>query len=249
MIGQNREIDVNIQSQTGETLDYLFVEELKTDCALAQATAIDDTILNLAPGHGFTGASGEVLTIFYANRCEQFRVVSVATNAITVEAPVSIDYPVVGSVIVRGNYLMNVDGSTTQRVFKFKPRGATPIDISTSYLLAQSGSSVPDDGNFLGITAITKGLLWRCIDGSIYTKGNFRNNQDFKRRGAQVTYSTKAPSGTNATDIVFKHEEIAGQVIRLDPRTDDELWWIVRDNLSTIASLFASACTSYTSGE
>lgn len=243
-------VQVDIQSQTNQLFQYLMVNEQKTDITLTSAIAVDDTVINVSAGHGFTATTGEVVTVRAGDIYFQLKVVSVATNAITVEMPIDNAFEVVGTTVIRGSSAFAVDGSVTPVTYKFQMGDAvTPIDISTVIVTMFSGASVPDDGKFGGITALTNGLYIRKIDGSVLNLGNYMNNQEFKDVGGIVEYSEKAPAGTNGTTITIRFEEIFGQVLRFNPRTGDELIAVVRDDLSALASMTVSLIGSYTSGE
>lgn len=249
-------VDVNIQSQTSNLFQYYLTDEQKTDITLTSAVSPGDEVINVSSGHGFTGASGEVLVIRIADQFEQVGVVSVATDAITVDIPIAKTYTVDDTTVVRGNINMNVDGSSTQVLFEYtndSSLGASvPVDISKVAITIQHGSNVPDDGKFAGITALTKGLYFRKFNGVINNLGNYTKNSDFREVGGIITYSDKAPAGTNGTNIIFDIEGIFGQVIRLDPNVSDVLCAVVRDDLSAsagISGMTISLIGSFTRGE
>ena len=117
----------------------------------------------------------------------------------------------------------------------------------------QHGANVPDDGKFGGIAALTKGLFFKKENGTTFSFGNYIQNQDFKDIGGVVEYTTKAPAGTNATNIVYDIKSVFGQVIRIDPNIPDVICGIVRDDISLggvgMVKLTASFIGSFTEGE
>jgi hypothetical protein len=227
--------------------------ELKDDILLTSDVSIDDEIINVSPGHGFTAAPGEILAIWENNRMMQFSVVSVSTNAVTVSSPSPNAFTVTDAIIVRGNRNVNVDGSITPVQFILKLRNFTiPIDISAIVATMQHGSNVPDDGKFGGLSALTKGLWFRKDNFLKFNLGNYKTNQDFKDVGGVVEYTNKAPAGTNATNIVFDLKKSFGQVMRLSPRNNDTFYGNVRDDISSSAGMdlmLISLLGSYTEGE
>lgn len=248
----NGGLDVNVQSQTNSLFQYLIVEEQKTDITLTSAISVDDLVVSVSADHGFSAPvdGSEYMIVRNGDVYFQLKVTGVSTNAITVEMPIDNDFPVEGTTIIRGNAHMNIDGDTTPTTFKFTMDGATtPIDINTIIITMNSGASVPDDGKFGGITALTNGMYIRKVDGSIINLGNYTTNQEFKDVGAIVEYTDKAPSGTNGTTITIKFEDVFGQVLRFDPKQDDSLIVYVRDDLSGLSTMTASLVGSYTSGE
>ena len=258
MIGPGKkEIDVNIQSQTSQLFQYFLMDEQKTDITLTSAISEDDEIINVSPGHGFTAAAGEYIVVRDGDVFTQSKVISVATDAISVEMPIANDIPNTADVI-RGNINMNVDGSSTPVDYKYSSNccgnqnAQIPIDLSTIIITMQHGANVPDDGKFGGIAALTEGMYFRKMNGGRVNLGNYINNQAFKDVGASVEYTDKAPAGTNATNITFAIEDIFGQVIRMDPRLDDFALAKVRDDQSSSAGmdkLTISLVGSFTSGE
>ena len=254
MIGPGKkEVDVVIQDSTSPFIQYFLMNELKTDITLTAPVALGDEVVNVSPGHGFTGAAGEHIVMFENERVLQLAVKSIATNAITIAEPSTVEYTVDDAIIIRGNILMNVDGSGGDVEFKMKLRNFTvPVDISQVIMTMQHGANVPDDGKFGGIAALSGGVYYLKEDGSVFSLGNYTANQDFKDIGGKVEYTSKAPAGTNATDITVNMKEVFGQVMRLDPKIDDIIKGIVRDKIDAgegMAKFTTSLIGSYTVGE
>lgn len=256
-IGLLKELDVNIQSQTSNLFKYFLMQEQKTDITLTSIITEGEEVINVSPGHGFTGVAGEYIVIRYGDLYTQLKVTGVATNAISVELPIAADFPIDAGVM-RGNINMNVDGSGTPVDFEFTSNinggvnAVVPIDLTTVIITMQHGSNVPDDGKFGGLAALAKGLYFRKLNGDAVNLGNYIKNQDFKDNGALVGYTDKAPAGTNATNVMFDIESVFGQVVRLDPRTLDKVLAKIRDNISSgagMAKLTISLIGSFTSGE
>ena len=245
-------IDVHIQSQTSALFRYFLMIEQKTDITLTAAIEMDDQVVNVSAGHGFTAASGEYMVVRYGDLFTQTKVTAVSTNAITVSMPISSDFPDT-STVIRGNINMNIDGNAVPTDFKFAFPGATiPIDLSTIILTMQHGANVPDDGKFGGLAAIAKGVYFRKVNGGRVSLGNYINNQAFKDVGASVEYTSKAPAGTNGTNIRLGIESIFGQVIRMDPRTEDQFIGHVRDDVDAVtgmAKMTVAIIGSFTEGE
>lgn len=255
MIGPGKsELDVVIQDSTSPLFQYFLMNEQKIDIALTSDVTVGDEVINVSAGHGFTGAPGERIALFENEFVTQLRVTNVDVNEITVSRPVAgPGFTVAGATVIRGNILMNVDGSGGDVNFKVDLRDFTiPIDISKVIITMQHGANVPDDGKFGGLGALLKGLYFTKSNDSIFSLGNYVENQDFKDVGAIVEYTDKAPAGQNATNIVFDIKGIFGQVIRLHPASDDVIIGTVRDAISSVQGmdkLTASIIGSYTEGE
>lgn len=244
-------IDVNLQSQTSPFFQYFLIEEQKTDILLTGDVSVDDEIINVTPGHGFTGivaAPGEHIVIWENNQSLQVEVESVATNAITVSNPIARTFTTEGAKVIRGNSQLAVNASGGID-FQMRIQDFTiPIDIS-KIILTMFHTPAGDDGKFGGIAALAKGMWFRKENSELFNLGNYKKNQDFKNRGAVVTYPAKGPGGTESTDIVFDLEEIFGQVMRMDSRINDIFRGQGRDDMTGLDSLIISMIGSYTSGE
>lgn len=254
MIGAGRkEFDVVVQSQTNQLFQYLLLNELKTDITLTAPVAVDDDVINVSTGHGFTAVAGEHLVLRNGDAYLQVKVKSVAVNAITIEEPVDRAYPILGTSIIRGSSFMNVNATLVAPVdFKFSFNGdlvaKTPIDIQSVVLSFQS-ATVPDDGTFGGIEELANGLFFQKKNSININLGNYVNNQQFRDIGATIVYTDKAPSSEYATNIFIDIIRIFGQVIRLDPKAGDCLIGRVRDDGRDNTSFTVSLLGSFTSGE
>lgn len=253
MIGPGKkEIDTNIQSQTLPLFQYFLMNEQKTDITLTAPISVDDEVINVSAGHGFTAAAGEYIVVRIGDLYTQMAVTGVATNAISIEMPVDTAFPVTASVI-RGNILLNVNGSVTPVDFKytFDKNGGVdatiPIDLNTVVITMQH-SSAADDSLFGGIAAITNGFYFRKINTDKINFGNYKNNEKFRDLGAIVEYTDKAGGGNFSTSIVFDLKKVFTQEARLDPRTADFVLGKVRDNINLL-KFTVSLIGSFTSGE
>ncbi|MCK5604101.1 hypothetical protein KAR91_19595 [Candidatus Pacearchaeota archaeon] len=247
-----REFDVVIQDSTSPLFQYFLMNEQKTDITLTSPASVGDEVINVSAGHGFSGVAGEQVTLFENNRYTQLRVTGVATDAISIEEPITIAFTT-DAIVIRGNVLMNVDGSGADVEFICTLRDfIIPIDISKIIITMQHGTNVPDDGNFGGLPALAKGVFFKKENDSTFSLGNYIQNQDFKDTGGVVEYTSKAPAGTNATNIVFDIKTTFGQVIRIHPAANDIIKGIIRDNISPgagMAKMTTSLIGSYTEGE
>lgn len=217
---------------------YYLINELKDDITLTSDVDIDDNVINVHPGHGFTAASGEVLVIWENNRYMQFSVISVSVNAITVASLSPNHFSKENAVVIRGNKNINVDGSSTPVQFKTQLRDfSIPINITCIVATMQHGVYVPDDGKFGGLPILNNGLFFRKDNVMKFNLGNYKTNQDFKDLGGVVEYTDKAPAGTNATNVFFNLSNSFGQSLRIDPHRNDIFYGVVRDDISASAGM------------
>lgn len=238
--------NVNIKNQTYPPFQYYMMRELKNDISLVSPAIVDDTILNVSPGHGFL--TGDWLVIWDCNRYEQAIIKNVAGDLITLDNPIASNFSV-QSTVIRGNINFNVDGSITPVNFVLKLYGCIiPIYINEVVITMQSGISVPDDGKFGGIPALTNGLFFRQTNGINTNLGSYKSNQDFLDRSANVIYTSSAPAGTNGTQIKFSVLNSFGQVLYLDPIKNDYILGRVRDDLTGLNKMTVSLIGSFTDG-
>lgn len=251
---QNGGIDVNIQSQTSPVFQYLLMNEIKTDITLTSQIEVDDVVVNVSAGHGFTAVDGEFMVCRNGDTFFQLRVKSVATNAITIEAPIDSVFPVIGTSVIRGNINMNIDGSTTPVDFKFglnDPSTSIPIDIS-AVIVTMQHTAEGGDGLFGAIAPLSLGLFLRKVNGENRSLGNYTTNQEFRDVGADIAYTDKGAGANFATNITIDLEKVFKQVIRIDPVDDDVIYARVRDDLTLTAKLTKltiSILGSFTRGE
>ena len=244
-------MDVTINDSTNALFQYFLVQELKDNITLTAAAEKDDSIVNVSAGHGFTGIGttpGEMITIFENSRLIQSPVISVAADAITLEIPLA--FPLsTNAIVVRGNKNLNVNGSGTPIDFIFKLRNwIVPIDINKVVILSIH-TTTSDYTKFMGLAELTNGMYFRKENSLNFNLGNYRNNKDFRLKGATVDFPTKVPSGTYATEIVFDLISIFGQVERFFGTVTEFFKAVVRDDLSTLTDMEISLIGSYTKGE
>ena len=244
-----RAIDVFVQDQTSPLFQYFLINEQKTDILLTSDAEKDDEVLNVSAGHGFTAADGEMIVLFENNKYIQMKVLSVSTNAITIDHPLASGFSFENTIVYRGNNLLNIDADPDDVFYRMTIKDFTiPIDVS-KIILTLTHSIAGDDGKFGGIAELSKGLWFRKENGVDFNLGNYINNQSFKNFGGSVSYTAKGPAGINSTDIIFDIKEIFGQVIRIDPRINDVIYCHIRDDLSGLLSFTVSLVGSLTSGE
>lgn len=254
-IGLQTEIDTNEQSQTLPIFQYFLMNEIKRDIVLTAEILANAEVINVSAGHGFVGqvaSPGETIVVRSGDLFLQMLTTTVSTNAIGVEMPISDPFPVTAHVI-RGNILLNVNGSTPVD-FEYttdKDGGIpaiVPIDLNTAVITMQH-STAGDDSTFGDLAALSKGFYFRKVNGDNINLGNYRSNQKFRDLGASLEHGTKAGSGNFSTDIIFDLKKVFTQEIRLDPRIPDKVLGRVRDPLQALLKFTVSLIGSFTSGE
>lgn len=233
-IEDDRTFPVTIQDQYTDVVDLLLCNQLNP-ATLAAPIVRGASTATFVPGHGFV--SGNTVCIKEGARFYQATVINVATDVITVDSPFDFAFTVAAGV-ERRRVNMAVDGSVTPVVFSVTPPVGTEWDL-TRMIIQATDDSAMDDGKFAGITALTKGLLFRVVNGNWKNIFNAKTNGDFRLRTFDVAYLDAAlgPSGLYGFGCrrSFNGFDKNGVTIRLGP--DDEFQAVVQDNLSGISSL------------
>lgn len=247
-IGYQKQIDTVEQSQLEPMFQYYLMQEIKLDVTLTADSAFDADVIAVSAGHGIV--IGNRVVLCNGTSFQQCEVTNVATNNISIRNPLSFAFPAASTIVTVGNIDMNKDFSSTPADFVFRIRGGqTPVDVSGA-ILTMMHTAQPGDNLFGGITALTKGIFARKIDGSVQPLGAYQKNSDFRDFGWSVTYPVKVPSEDYATEAKLNFISTFGKEVRIDPRTSDYMHVRTRDNLLTgMSKMRASIFGSYTLGE
>lgn len=235
-IEQDGAFRVQIQDNKAELVGLKICQFLNS-VTLTVPVAIDTRVINVTAGHGFV--AGNIVCLRENGRFYQATVLSVATNAITLDTPT--DYAFTTAAVgFRSQDNMAVDGSGTPVIFKVSPPAGTKWDLyGCSFHLL--GGTAMDDGKFGSLLAITRGIVARKKDGTYKNVFNIKTNADFAFRCDEVKYADKAPSGSYGFSAKKTFNIRHGMVIRLDADLMDEFQIIIQDNLTGLTSFKAAA--------
>ena len=246
-----KEIDVNIQSQTSPLFQYFLQTHAQDDIKLSTDALKDTSIISVNAGHGIT--VGDSLVIREGDMFEQTLVTLVSVNDITVEMPLQATFTT-DSIIVRGSRNIAIDGLTTPTTFLYDPTISgkssplTPIDIS--YLvITMRHAAEGDDSKFGSLESLPLGTYLRKVDGSTTNLGNYKINQDFVDRGWEYTQREKSGGGEFSTTLELDLIKIFTQESRFNPRLPDVFKLFARDKMDGLISFTFSIIGSFTSGE
>lgn len=247
-IGYQKQIDTLEQSQLEPMFQYYLMKEIKLDVVLTANALRDAEVIAVSAGHGIVTGNRVVLCNGVA--FQQCEVTNVATNNISIRVPLSFDFPIIGTIMTVGDIEMNKDFSATPADFVFRIRGGViPLDVSGA-ILTMMHTAQPGDNLFGGITALTKGIFARRIDGVVQPLGAYARNSDFRDFGWTVTYPVKVPSEDYATEVRLNFVDVFGKEIRIDPRTSDYMHMRARDKMDTgMSKMRCAVYGSYTLGE
>jgi hypothetical protein len=219
------------------------------DVTLVGSYSPGEYVVTLQAGHGFV--VGEYLEIYsewtlapggVRKTFEQFPVVAVATNDITLGHYISVltnSTTIVSSKRVTRN--MAVNGSLgSPVVFEFGP----PDDITwqiTRAILSMKLTSAGDEGKFGNIAALTNGVFFGIVGdlGSAYFQ-NYRTNSDFRSSAFDLVYPDRS-GGTGdyglATRKTFAGQNKSGVAINLRGNLNERIQLIVQDDLTAITEM------------
>jgi len=238
------DLDMNLQDQTTPTVDTYFLQSISnftvaTDTPVSTVSVLEYDF-DATSGHGIT-AGNEILLLDIAGDRSMYAVVmGVATDTITLDRPLDNSFPAattLGRIVSRE---MAVNGAVTPQIFTVRGGALQSHDITRMFITMLDDSAM-DDGKFGGISALTRGLVLRIVNGIQVNIFNFKTNSDIKQFCYDLTYSDKAAAGLHGLSarMSFGGNDKHGVVLRLDGL--DALQWIVQDDLTGLTSLHASA--------
>jgi len=172
---------------------------------------------------------GEAITFYEGTRIFQNIVTDITGNIITFAS--AIDFVFTENALIEvGKWNLSQNGSVDSKLAYFKAPKKGTFSVNT-ISVSMLSSSAMDDGKFGSITQLTKGFIWRYVNGIIKHLALITNNLGFWELGFDLKYSDKAPAGqygmrarrdvikTNGTSIYLKNDA-EFQVINQDDLTD-----------------------------
>lgn len=187
--------DTFLQDQFSTLVDRFLTRTFQSVTTAATTTFRSKTIV-LEAGHGF-GTSGfsEMIEINYNGQQYQSRVLSVATNTITVTNPIPWEIPA-ATEGARTSPDCNVNGSTTPVVFSTQPPPGVKWDINILSVNMLDQTAM-DDSTFGGIEAPITGVIYETINTtrSEHILTAVDNSCFIRHCDTENPYSNKAPAG------------------------------------------------------
>ena len=226
-------VDVYIQDQNSPDIDLYMHQALNDGNLLAVDTVIDTSTITLTAGHG--AVLGNIICIREGVHFTQFEVLSVVVNVVTIDSPMDKLYTSAGATVCISNKNMNVDGSVTPVIFRIEPLPLCGIKWDITRIMGSILSTTSmDDGKFGGLTALTKGVVFRKKNGIYKNLFNAKTNGGLRARMYDVAYATKAPAGLYGMSFrrTYAGQSKAGVTVRLDAADSDELQVIIQDDLT-----------------
>lgn len=229
-------VDVNIQDQTTEIID-LHASRLIQVITIKNNTILYDTTITITSAAEPT--NGNTICLKEGTAFYQGDILSHSANGsdwdIVLDTPLDFAYTTAGGCSERSNNLA-VNGSVIPVIFSVSPSGLT---TGTKWDIVRMigqivDDSVMDDSKFGGIAALTKGIVFRVVDGVTKNLFNAKSNGDLKAHMYDVMYSDKAPAGSYGLNFrrTFAGQSKNGVAIRLSADSNDEFQIIIQDDLT-----------------
>jgi len=204
------------------------------DIALASNATLDTYTITLVGGHGTV--AGNVICLKQSGRFYQGLAINVATNVITLDSPLDFAFTT-SATAFRSTSEMIVNGSVTPQIFSVSPPAGTSWHVYGMDLAITDGTAM-DDSTFGGITALTKGLVFRQKDGTYKNFFNVKSNGEFHLRASFMEYSSKAPAGSFGLNVELDFVDHNGCAVLL--KEGDEMQLIIQDDLTGLSSFKAT---------
>lgn len=228
--GGGQALDVLEQDNFSRSGDIHLLNYLN-DITLAAATVVGEYTVTLEAGHSVV--AGDYLVIYEGTVYFQTRVVSVATNVITMAIPFFYAFSTAATGTRNSVEIETADGSTDPVIFEVGPPPGQKWDIYGITFTARDASDM-DDAKFVGATALTRGMAFaRCTNGVPETRFLIRSNSEMKLVG-NLEYSDKAPAGEYG--LVFRKDFRSqnGVAIRLDGDLGCVIRLLIQDDLTVL---------------
>ena len=240
IIAENGNFPVIIQDQASPVLIVPMLLP-KASTTLSATAVFDSYTLQITSATGIT--IGDTFRIIdpINNRFFQGKILNLVGTTVTTDNPMDFAYPA-GAEFATGQRNLNVNGSVTPQVFKFRI-GSTSVpgiaDITRMIITCQTVNPV-DLSKFGDIAGgITRGLMFRSTDGLVQNIFNVKTNKDIVGLCYDFTVFTASnpAQGINGFSmrLTFNGQEKIGVVLRTEQDDNLEMW--VQDDLTSLTSL------------
>lgn len=232
----NTALGVWVQDQTTTPFNVPFLKRKETT-TIAADVAIDDRVVTLPGGH--TAVVGDILELTdnATGIFVQSRILSIATNDLTLDQPINFAYTAAGTTAIISSDEILVDGSSTPQIFALAPITNQVGDI-VHLILEIEGNGGMDATTLGADPALTNGCVFRIKNsaGGYHNLFNFRSNGDLIHHAFNHQYLLPKEGNTVksiVTQLRFGGQSEHGVVVRLDGSLNEELQLVIQDNLTT----------------
>lgn len=221
-------VEVSVQDYTGDSISFFMTNKLQETTLTSDLIASDST----AEVVDSTGCVvGDALDLYDDNYYFQSIIREVVGNTITFTPPSDYNFNSSNTVVVCGEWNLNVDGSVNPVNYTINPPLNRSWDIKSMGMQFTDNSDW-DINTFGSRSSLTNGFVFSKGDGIKKELFLIYDNGGFALRGATITNFEKAPSGKYGFNVDLNLMYVYGAFIMLDGSDNQELIATVRDDLT-----------------
>lgn len=226
-------VAVYIQDQTTRPFSLPFTTN-RTAFTLASNAVVNNRTITAVAGHGIV--AGNIIEIDQSNTFLICRVISVATNIITLDQPVNYPYTTTAICNKASDNLL-VNGSVTPVVFSLRPNPTQSGDITRIKFEFTAGTPM-DFLTFGSANVLTNGAVVRINkgDGTYLNLFSVKSNGDIIDQSSDYSFLVPRTGNTSygfSAQVTWAGQHNHGVAIRLDGALSESLEVVVQDNLTT----------------
>jgi len=219
-------------------IDFRLNNQVRTGLSLAVPAVVGSYYLTFSPGHGLVVGNIAVLIDIEEVQIYNAQVLNVSGDLITFDTPLQYAYTTANTFGSISDPEMNVDGSATKVEYSLKNVfPGTNLNLIRIILHMTSGTSM-DDGKFAGISALTRGIVFRKkkANGGYLNLWNAKNNGRLGELAYDKTYDSKAPAGVYGMTVRLTYGGQAKHGTVIEISTGEEIQMLVQDDLTDLVA-------------
>jgi len=219
-------------------IDVYLAQSIGIPKLLGSDTTIDSYNITMSAGHGLV-ANDEILVAENGDDPKSYngKVISVATNILTMDTPLDNVFTSAGAVALETTKELTVDGSGTPVLFNLPNSSDTEFHV-TRIILHITDDVEMDDAKFGSLTELTRGVVLRqkFSDGTYNNIFNVKNNGEFGELAYDLSYQDAVKHGTFGLHcrMTFGSAGKHGTVLRI--KNGEAMEILVQDDLTDLDS-------------
>lgn len=225
----NEPLDVNIQDYNGEIVLFYVAEE-------KQLTTLDSIAakgsFNILVDDSSGCVIGDAVDLWDNTQYFQGIITDVTGNNISFISQLNTNFNIENTVVKCGNWKLNVDGSTTKKIFYLNPPSNVSWDIE-SLGITFTDNADHDFTTFGSRNALTNGFTGGIKNGEFKRFFLIVNNAGFKEHGFDYDEIDKAPSGSYGFYEELLFEKKFGAIPKLMGNMSEKIVFNVNDDLTS----------------
>lgn len=236
-------LPISMFTQLGEPFSLFVTRVVDPDLEIIVDTTIFDTSIQISCPT--LPVVGQFVCLREGQHYYQGEILSVVADGgdnytLGLDSPLDYAFTVLGGCSLTSADL-NVNGSVAPVIFYISPEELLPGTVWDIHGVVAHivDDATMDDTLFGGIASLTKGVVFRGVNGITKNFGNFKNNGDFGDYGFNPSYVDKAGGGQYAfranLRIVDQYGTSLAMVSAEKAEDSDRLQVIIQDNLTAIS--------------